>query len=84
MMRRFGFLILFFLSLLNVWAVTTVQTQVSANQVTLNEPFVYAVIVASEDAKDTPKVTPPEFPENLPFTVLRKDPPRPSHPLSSV
>ncbi|MBR4519079.1 MAG: BatD family protein [Victivallales bacterium] len=70
MMRRFGFLILFFLSLLNVWAVTTVQTQVSANQVTLNEPFVYAIIVVAEDAKDTPKVTPPKFPENLPFTVL--------------
>ena len=79
MMRRFGFLILFFLSLLNVWAVTTVQTQVSANQVTLNEPFVYAVIVASEDAKDTPKVTPPKFPENLPFSILRKEQPRPSH-----
>ena len=78
MMRRFGLLILLFLSLLNVWAVT-VQTQVSANQVTLNEPFVYAVIVAAEDAKDAPKVTPPEFPENLPFSILRKEQPRPSH-----
>ncbi|MBP5299844.1 MAG: protein BatD [Victivallales bacterium] len=79
MMPRFGLLILFFLSLLNVWAVTTVQTQVSTNQVTLNEPFFYVVTAVAEDAEDAPKITPPEFPENLPFTVLRKDPPRPSH-----
>ena len=78
-MRRLGFLILFFLSLLNVWAVTTVQTQVSTNQVTLNEPFVYAIIVVAQDAKDTPKVTSPEFPEDLPFSILRKEQPRPSH-----
>ena len=78
MMRRLGFFILFFLCLLNVWAATTVQTQVSTNQVTLNEPFVYAIIVVAEDANDAPKVTVPDFPENLPFSILRKEQPRPS------
>ncbi|MBO4618535.1 MAG: BatD family protein [Victivallales bacterium] len=77
-MRCLIFAILFSFGILSGWCATTVQTQVSTNQVTLNEPFVYAVIIVAEDAKDAPKVTAPEFPANFPFTVLRKDPPRPS------
>ena len=62
-----------------LWGATTVETEVSTKQVTLNESFVYAVIVVAENSKNAPKVTGPDFPENLPFSILRKDPPRPSH-----
>ena len=78
-MRHFAFAILFFISMLSVWAEVSVQTQVSENQVTLNQPFVFAIDIVAEDTSDAPKVVPPDFPENLPFQVLRKDPPRPSH-----
>lgn len=61
-----------------LWGAIEVQTQVSTNQVMLNESFVYAVIVVAENSKNAPKVTGPDFPENLPFSILRKDPPRPS------
>ena len=77
-MRFSTLTILFALSSMMLWGATTVETEVSTNQVTLNESFVYTVIVVAENSKNAPKVTGPDFPENLPFSILRKDPPRPS------
>ena len=78
-MRYCLFAILFAVGILTIQAETAIQTQVSTNQVALNEPFELEITVTVDNSSRAPEIIPPKFPNDFPFTVLQQSRPQVQH-----